>query len=204
MGRPSSIGGTSQRILDLAERLIQMRGYNGFSYADIATALKVTKASLHYHFPTKAELGRGVVERYRENFLAALATIDETSATIREKLERYIAIYADVLAGNRMCLCGMLAAEYATLPKPVKAAVTRFFDANEAWLVRVLDQGRNNDGLQLLSPSIDAARLIVATLEGAMMLARPHGDIERFERIGRHLLVDIVGKPRARPRELAD
>jgi TetR/AcrR family transcriptional repressor of nem operon len=103
-----------------------------------------------------------------------------------------------------MCLCGTLAAGYATLTKPVKAAVTRVFDANEAWLVKVLDQGRNNQGVQVLSPSIDAARLIVATLQGAVTLARPHGDIERFERIGRHLLVDIVGKPRARPRELAD
>src|SRR5271170_7900976 len=111
---------TSQRILDVAERLMQMRGYNGFSYADIATSLHLTKASLHYHFPSKAELGRRLMERYTENFLAALARIDESGADAREKLSRYVSIYADVLANKRMCLCGMLAAEYATLPKSVK------------------------------------------------------------------------------------
>ena len=104
---------TSQRILDTAERLVQTRGFNGFSYADIATTLGVTKASLHYHFPAKAELGHRLIERYEKNFLAALETIDQTSTTAREKLKRYAQIYADVLRNNRMCLCGMLAAEYA-------------------------------------------------------------------------------------------
>ena len=51
---------TAQRILDIAERLVQTRGFNGFSYADIAGALAVTKASLHYHFPTKAEPDRSL------------------------------------------------------------------------------------------------------------------------------------------------
>ena len=80
---------TSQRILDTAERLVQTRGFNGFSYADIATTLGVTKASLHYHFPAKAELGQRLIERYEKNFLAALEAIDQTSTTAREKLKRY-------------------------------------------------------------------------------------------------------------------
>src|SRR5580658_4119474 len=75
---------TAQRILDIAERLMQVRGYNGFSYADIAAAMGLTKASLHYHFPSKAELGRRLMERYTENFLAALAKIDANSATAGE------------------------------------------------------------------------------------------------------------------------
>ena len=49
---------TASEILDVAERLVQVRGFNGFSYADIAEALEVTKASLHYHFPTKGDLGK--------------------------------------------------------------------------------------------------------------------------------------------------
>src|SRR5690348_1621039 len=92
--------GTSQRILDVAERLMQVRGYNGFSYADIATKLRVTKASLHYHFPSKAELGTRLMQRYTETFRAALAAIDAASVDARQKLERYVAIYADVLAND--------------------------------------------------------------------------------------------------------
>jgi TetR/AcrR family transcriptional repressor of nem operon len=96
-----------------------------------------------------------------------------------------------VLANNRMCLCGMLAAEYATLPKTVKSEVTRFFDANEAWLSRVLEQGRKAEGMKLAGPPIEAARVFIATLEGAMMLARSYGDAERFDRAGQRLLADI-------------
>jgi TetR/AcrR family transcriptional regulator, transcriptional repressor for nem operon len=204
MGKTSRNGGTAERILNVAERLMQVRGYNGFSYADIAAALRVTKASLHYHFPSKADLGRRLMERYQENFLAALATIDETSTNVGEKLERYVSIYSDALSANRMCLCGMLAAEYATLPKPVREQVIRFLDANEAWVAEVLDRARRSEGLQLPGLPIEAARLIVATLEGAMMLARSYGDVQRFERAAQRLLENIVGNPSAHVREVAD
>jgi TetR/AcrR family transcriptional regulator, transcriptional repressor for nem operon len=184
--------GTAQRILDIAERLMQVRGYNGFSYADIAAAMHLTKASLHYHFASKAELARRLMARYTENFLAALAAIDGSGVKVPEKLERYVAIYSDVLANNRMCLCGMLAAEYATLPKPVKSEVTRFFDANEAWLANTLEHGRRMEHLKLRSPPTETARLMIATLEGAMMLARSYGDAARFDRAGQRLLAEIV------------
>jgi len=203
MRSTASNGETAQRILDIAERLMQVRGYNGFSYADIAEAMRLTKASLHYHFPSKAELGRRLMERYTENFLAALARIDESGADAREKLSRYVSIYADVLANKRMCLCGMLAAEYATLPKSVKGEVTRFFGANETWLAGVLEEGKRRDGLKFGDPPIETARTIAASLEGAMMLARTYDDVERFNRAARRLLADIAGSASAGKRQLA-
>src|SRR2546423_12723395 len=99
--------GTAARILDVAERLVQSRGFNGFSYADVASELGVTKASLHYHFPGKAELGESLISRYAARFAAALAAIDEARADAPTKLEAYAQLYADVLGGERMCLCGM-------------------------------------------------------------------------------------------------
>src|SRR5271154_4277237 len=118
-------------ILDVAERLAQTQGYNGFSYADIAARLGVTKASLHYHFPSKAELGRALIERYHVLFGAALDAIDRRTTPPQEKLQQYVGLYDSVLSNERMCLCGMLAAEYATLPAPMQDGLTRFFDANE-------------------------------------------------------------------------
>src|SRR4051795_11035403 len=96
MARPAPAADTAQRILDVAERLVQTRGFNGFSYADIASALEVTKASLHYHFPTKAELGRRLIERYNNAFTGALAALDESGADAREKLRAYVDLYAGV------------------------------------------------------------------------------------------------------------
>ena len=55
---------TATRILDVAERLAQTRGFNGFSYADIAAEVGITKAALHYHFATKAGLGQALIGRY--------------------------------------------------------------------------------------------------------------------------------------------
>ena len=191
MARSSPDGGTAQKILDTAERLVQTRGFNGFSYADIAAALRVTKASLHYHFASKAELGQRLIARYEQNFLVALQTIDRTSASAGERLRRYVKIYADVLRANRMCLCGMLAAEYATLPKPMKEEVAHFFDTNEKWLVRVLDEGRKAGELEFSGEPRDVAELLVGSLEGGMMLARSHGDVARFEAAADRLLAEL-------------
>jgi TetR/AcrR family transcriptional repressor of nem operon len=171
---------TSSRILDVAEKLVQTRGFNGFSYADISEALGITKASLHYHFPSKADLGLRLITRYQEDFLAALAVIDAQVSDPGQKLRRYGQLYADVLRKQSMCLCGMLAADYATLPKPMREAVLGFFDANERWLTKVLDEGRAGRSLRFEGPARDRARMILAALEGAMLVARSFGDMSRF------------------------
>ncbi len=182
---------TPQRILDVAERLVQTRGFNGFSYADIAEALEVTKASLHYHFPAKGDLGKRLIERYEQNFLETLKGIDGSGAAAREKLRRYTRIYADVLRNNRMCLCGMLASDYATLPKPMREEVKHFFDENERWLAAVLDAGRKTGGLRFKGPALEVARVLVGSLEGATMLARSYGDASRFDAAAERLIVEL-------------
>ena len=191
MARAAVSADTSQRILDVAERLVQTRGFNGFSYADIAEALEVTKASLHYHFPTKGDLGKRLIERYEEGFLAALKSIDSAGAGARDKLKRYIRIYADVLRDNRMCLCGMLASDYATLPKPMKEEVKHFFDENEQWLAAVLDAGRKAGNLEFKGSALELARAMVGSLEGAMMLARSYGEVSRFDTAAERLVAAL-------------
>jgi TetR/AcrR family transcriptional repressor of nem operon len=159
----------------------------------------MTKAALHYHFPGKAELGRALIERYTERFLAALADIDERIPEAPAKLDAYAGLYADVLRGQRMCLCGMLAAEYQTLPDPMRAAVIAFIDANEAWVEKVLADGRRAGTIAAAGPPADAARLIVSGLEGAMLVARPYGDIARFDTAAAGLLASVGAPSPARP-----
>jgi TetR/AcrR family transcriptional regulator, transcriptional repressor for nem operon len=183
---------TATLILDVAERLVQVRGFNAFSYADIAAELGITTASLHYHFPGKAELGEALMARYAQRFGQALAAIDDQAAGAPAELDAYVGIYADVLRGRRMCLCGMLAAEYPTLPKPMRDAVIAFFDQNEAWLERVLEQGRENGSLHFEGSAREAARMVISGLEGAMLVARPYGDIERFRTAAAGLLASLT------------
>jgi len=185
-------GDTASRILDVAERLVQVRGFNGFSYADVASELGITKASLHYHFAGKAELGEALIERYATRFADALDAIDASAADAPAKLDAYADIYADVLRDHRMCLCGMLAAEYDTLPEPMRAAIIRFFDHNEAWLTRVLEHGQEEGALRLTGTASEAAQTIVSSLEGALLIARPYDDIGRFQAAATRLLASLA------------
>jgi TetR/AcrR family transcriptional regulator, transcriptional repressor for nem operon len=183
---------TPERILDSAERLVQSRGFNSFSYADVATELGITKASLHYHFPGKAELGQALITRYSERFAAALEQIDRQSPDARAKLEAYADLYAEVLRGKRMCMCGILAAEYQTLPKPMRSAVIGFFDENQRWLAHVLSEGASDHTLKFAGPPEDVAQGILSTLEGAMLVARPYGDLTRFNAAAGQLLAGLT------------
>ena len=188
----ASYTGTASRILDVAEVLVQTRGFNGFSYADIAAEMKITKAALHYHFAGKAELGEALISRYAARFAAALAAVDSAGTQPAAKLEAYAHLYLDVLREKRMCLCGMLAAEYQTLPEPMRAAVLGFFDANETWLEEVLEHGRAAGTLRFDGAARDTARMIIGSLEGAMLVARPYGDTARFEAASRNILAGLA------------
>lgn len=179
---------TAERILDIAERLLQTRGFNNFSYADIAKELGMTTASLHYHFPSKAELGQALITRYATRFGEALERIDREVSDAPAKLEAYASLYAGVLQGKRMCMCGVLAAEYQTLPRPMRRAVIAFFDDNQRWLSDVLQQGQAENTLAFSEPADEVAQSILSTLEGAMLVARPYGDLAKFNATTHQLL----------------
>jgi TetR/AcrR family transcriptional repressor of nem operon len=149
-----------------AWRLAQTRGFNGFSYADIAAEVGVTKASLHYHFSSKAALGRELIARYTERFAAALEVIARTSEPAPEKLRQYIELYED--------------------------EVRRFFDGNEDWLASILEDGRRAATLAFEGDPREAARLLTASLEGAMLLARAYGEPARFASAAARSLSDLT------------
>ena len=176
----------ASRVLDVAEVLVQERGFNGFSYADIAAELGVTKPALHYHFATKSDLGTAVLHRYTERFAGALEGLGDRTPV--DRLEGYAELYRSAVAGNRMCLCGMLAAEFRTLPEPMRGEVRAFFDLNERWLTDVLVAGSDNGSLSFRGEAIDSAHMIIDCLEGAVLIARPYGDCDRFDRAAAALL----------------
>jgi TetR/AcrR family transcriptional repressor of nem operon len=182
---------TATAILDIAERLIQRRGFSGFSYADIAAELGITKASLHYHFPSKAELGESLITRYAARFAEALEEIGGRDAPAADKLRSYCTIYRGVLSEQRMCLCGMLAAEYEVLPDSMRHAVVAFFDHNQAWLCALLEEGSAAGSLRFAGVSGHAARSIIAALEGAMLVSRPYGSTAVLDSVADHLMTEF-------------
>ena len=159
---------TAERILDTAQALAQVRGYNGFSYADISAELAITKPSIHYHFPSKATLAEALIARYRQRFAAAREEAGDAAAGARERLAGYARLYAEVFTdGGRMCLCGVFAADAASLPPAVRRAVAAFFDDQQRWVAAAFAEA----GLPAARAS-GAARAFLAALEGALLLAR--------------------------------
>jgi TetR/AcrR family transcriptional repressor of nem operon len=86
----------------------------------------------------------------------------------------------------------MLAAEYATLPKPMQKELKHYFEENERWLCAVLEDGRRAGELRFAGAARDVARLLVSSLEGAMMLARSYGDVGRFRSVADRLIADLA------------
>ena len=191
--RPARGDETAERALDVAERLVQLRGFNGFSYADVAAELQITKAALHYHFASKGDLGVALVDRYCAKLGANLTRLAAADRSAAGRMRGYAALYRNMLREGRLCLCGMLAAEFHTLPEIMKSAVMRFFTMNEAWLEEVLTEGAAAGEIQLAGSAHDAGVAIVAGLEGAMLVTRPFGDMARFEAAAGPMLAGLTG-----------
>jgi TetR/AcrR family transcriptional repressor of nem operon len=196
--RPAVETDTATAILDSAERLVQSRGFNAFSYADIATELGLTKASLHYHFAGKAELGLTLLRRYSARFAALLEEIDARTSSPAEKLRAYCELYRAVLAQKRMCLCGMLAAEYETLPQPMRTEIVAFLDMNRTWLAALLSSGRAAADFEFTGSADDAGQSIVAALEGAMLVSRPYDNTVILNSVIERIVSDFAPPERRR------
>ena len=191
---------TRSALLDLAEELAQTRGLNAFSFQDLANGVGIRAASVHHHFPTKEDLGRAIMERYRVRFNESILSITTRARSPRKRLEAFADLFLETLnRGNRLCLCGMLATEYATLPPSVQREVRAFYEATESWLARVLSEGREVGALQFEGSPSSVAKTFLATLEGAMISARTFGDERRLARAARWFIDSIeVREPRPR------
>lgn len=173
---------TREHILDLAETLIQTRGYSAFSYQDIADALGIRKASIHYHFASKTDLGVAVVNRYIDRFDAALRQVagDDTQSSMA-MLDFYAQPYLEFArAPDRICLCGALAGEMLALPGELRARVDHFFRTHQAWLTDLLKRGVARGEFRLPAPPSKVARSIFAGLQGALLVKRATGDISQI------------------------
>ncbi len=105
VGSARDDAGTGTRILDVAEGLVQVRGFNGFSYADISAELGITKAALHYHFAAKADLGLALITRYAGRFTEALARIDTSGAAAADRLAGLRRAVRPGAAARAGCAC---------------------------------------------------------------------------------------------------
>lgn len=185
---------TRDQILSSAQRLVQQRGFNGFSYADVANEVGIRKASLHHHFPTKSELGLALIERYSSDTEQGLQRIFSENKRADDRLNAYVSLYSHSLVQNRMCLCGILASEALTLDEALRPRIDRFFTRNIEWLTEVLAAGKSQRVFAFAGSAADHARLFLSSLQGAMLMARASGDRDGFSRTAEMLMKGLKSK----------
>lgn len=172
---------TSERLLDEAQRLVQLCGFNGFSYADLSRAIGIAKPSIHYHFPSKQDLGLQLVKRYRRNLQHGLAFVETNFPEPKIRLLRYVEFFGQLIQDGRLCLCSALAADAGSLSVEIQLELEAAFTDKISWLEQ------NLKSIGIPNPNIEAKQL-VATVDGAMVMARAYQNTAMYNDICQKLL----------------
>ena len=176
------IGSTYEDILACARALIVAGGYNGFSYADIAQVVGIRKASIHHHFPNKVDLVKAIVTQHRLGTEHGLASLQQAVPDPLDMLRSYARYWQQCIAdlSAPFCVCALLAGELPVLPAEVAAEVRGYFRYLAGWIATVLERGVRQGTIRLAHPPAIEAEVLMATVHGAMLSARAHGDAALF------------------------
>lgn len=176
---------TATQILDTAEALIQVKGFHAFSFQEVADRVGIKKASIYYHFPAKAELGKAIVARYRQTMLSVMTDLDgQDNVDHWAALARYLEPIL-TLARNPIhaCLCGVLSGEFQGLPKDMQDEVEKFFDEQLNWLTKLLKTGRKSGAFHFEGSPARMAKLSFSAIEGALLIKRITGDDKHVNQV---------------------
>jgi len=178
-------GETADRILQTAKALISDRGYSAFSYADISEAVRIRKASIHHHFPTKAGLVVAVLKAHREGLLQATQFLTQKFDDPLVRLQAYVQHWEGCIRDKSQpfCIAALLAAELPSLPEEVGVEVQQYFLALSEWIRQTIEEGVRKRSLKLQGTAEDEAQTFMATVHGAMLSARALGSCDVFQAV---------------------
>jgi len=186
------IENSKRTILNLAEALLQDKGFNGFSYAHIASELGVKNAAIHYHFPTKEDLSIAVIQRYRERFKLWINNSRIKDLAPAQKLDWFFNIYTDMRADKgKVCLVGSMEAEFNSIPAGLQTEVQALHKELLAWLQEMLADGRAVGAFQFNGEPVNKAALILSSLQGALQMARALGT-KKFRDVVEQIKLDLI------------
>jgi AcrR family transcriptional regulator len=181
------IENSKRTILNLAESLLQDKGFNGFSYADISSELGVKNAAIHYHFPSKEDLACAVIQRYRERFKLWINNARVKDLSVQEKLDWFFSIYSNYRADNgKVCLIGSLEAEFNSIPALLQKETELMHRELLAWLQETLKEGKQAGVFQFNGEPANKAALILSSVQGALQMARALGSKKFKDVIEQH------------------
>lgn len=166
-------GDTKKKLLDNAENLLLDRGYNGFSYKHVSTALGIKNASVHHHYPRKTDLGVAIINRARQRFEKWTQSKKNQENTFSGRLDEFFCIYEHFLnTKGQICLGGALSTDFKTLPLEMQMETRSFITDMLGWLTSLLQEGRSRGEFKFPGDPDNQAIVIMSSLQGALQMAR--------------------------------
>jgi TetR/AcrR family transcriptional repressor of nem operon len=189
-------GETAQNIMDVTHGLLVNRGFSAFSYADVAEVVQIRKASIHHHFPTKADLVVAVLARHRLRMEEAHATLDERVPSALGRLKMYVDHWESCVRSMKepFCIAALLGAELPGLPDEVQAEVEKHFTCLRQWIARTLKEGVKQGTISLAGSPDTEAEVLMAGVHGAMLSARVQRSVSLFKQVTTIALQRITSK----------
>jgi TetR/AcrR family transcriptional repressor of nem operon len=185
---------TKANLLDAAETAARARGFDGFSYADLAASVGIRTASIHYHFPAKADLALELMQRYSRVMETDLTEIAAKSATGAERLRHLAGHYRAALNGGQaVCLCVAFSTTRDSLTEPVIAAMKAFRKMLTNWLTEAFALGSRDGSITAVGQLATEAAATLALVEGAHLIARAEKDVQGFDAAMAGLLARLDG-----------
>jgi TetR/AcrR family transcriptional repressor of nem operon len=177
---------TREAVIAAATRLIHVHGYNAMSLDDVLRESGVGKGNFYYHFKSKEELGHAILDEIVAGFLER--TLEPCFAERDAPPLGQIRCFLDrVLEAQRErncvggCVMGNLASELSDVHEGFRTRLATLFTAWQDRLASALEAGRRRGELAPDSEPASVARFLVASLEGAILLAKVSKDIRVME-----------------------
>ncbi len=190
---------TREAILTAATDLVQTVGANAMSFQDLAERTRIRKASVHHHFPTKANLLEAVIENYSAGYFSAVDEILSSPGSAFDRLRAVVGLYMSTCAkdggGRRACVVGMLGSEAESLTERGRALLAAFVERNQRAIVDLIDAGARDGSVRPPSDPLGFARGLIAALQGGLVLARVSGGPAFFQSV----IGPMLGSVRASP-----
>lgn len=190
---PTAVAATTrEQLLTVAADLLQRVGYASFSFRDLAEAVGIRAASVHYHFPTKADLGVALVDWFRAQSDPQMAALCQAYPNVRDRLLALAEQVAEHTCTNgKSCPINLLLSEFSVLPENLQSKVRAWVDDCLAGMASWLDQGRNAGELKFPGDAIYQARLVWSVIEHGTQLSRTQAD-QSFRSLIQHLVTTMT------------
>jgi len=168
---------TKQKIIEISIPLLRSKGYANFSYSDLEKVIQIRKASIHYHFPSKEDLGREIIEQSIQQTQAHLQQIEDLHDHVIARLKTFAEVFIQSQQEQLLPLCGALAAQMSVLPETLQALTRQYFQLQLHWLEKILLTGMQQQHIAS-GNAAHQARLFFSFLEGISLVTWATSDLE--------------------------